>query len=125
MAHQEDITGPGHLERAARLGRGFTEFLLTLAVTLLGLLCVTFVIGRVLPIDPVLSILGERATQAQVETARAALGLDKPLIVQFAIYVRDAFTGDFGTIAPHRPAGRSTTSVASFPRRSSSPRSAR
>ena len=96
MAHQEDITGPGHLERAARLGRGFAGFLLTLAVTLLGLLCVTFVIGRVLPIDPVLAILGERATQAQVDAARLALGLDRPLIVQFAIYVRDAVTGDFG-----------------------------
>ena len=43
-----------------------------------------------------LSILGERATQAQVEAARAALGLDRPLVVQFAIYVRDALTGDFG-----------------------------
>ncbi|MFO1208429.1 MAG: ABC transporter permease [Amaricoccus sp.] len=96
MAHQEDITGPGHLERVARLGRGVAGFLVTLAVTLLGLLAVTFVIARVIPTDPVLSILGERATQAQVEAARAALGLDRPLVVQFAIYVRDALTGDFG-----------------------------
>ncbi|MFO1143730.1 MAG: ABC transporter permease [Amaricoccus sp.] len=96
MAHQEDVTGPGHLERVAYLGRGLLSFLLTLAVTLLGLLAITFVIGRVIPTDPVLSILGERATQAQVEAARAALGLDRPLLVQFAIYVRDALTGDFG-----------------------------
>src|SRR6188472_4118751 len=96
MAHQEDITGPGHLERAARLGRGVASFLVTLAVTLLGLLAVTFVIGRVIPADPVLSILGERATQAQVDAARAMLGLDRPLVVQFAIYIRDALTGDFG-----------------------------
>ena len=70
MAHQEDITGPGHLERAARAARGIAGFLATLAVTLLGLLAVTFVIGRVMPIDPVLAIIGERATQAQYEAAQ-------------------------------------------------------
>ena len=92
MAHQEDITGPGHLERATRVGRGVLDFLLTLAVTLLGLLAVTFVIGRVMPIDPVLSIIGERATQAQYDAAKEALGLNNPLWMQFAIYVRDAMT---------------------------------
>jgi peptide/nickel transport system permease protein len=97
MAHQEDITGPGHLERATRAARGFVGLVLTLAATLLGLLAVTFVIGRVIPIDPVLAIIGERATQAQYEAAREALGLNDPIWVQFAIYVRDAATGDFGT----------------------------
>jgi peptide/nickel transport system permease protein len=38
----------------------------------------------------------KRQTKAQVEAARAALGLDRPLAIQFAIYVRDAVTGDFG-----------------------------
>ena len=37
----------------------------TVAATLLGLLLVTFMIGRVMPIDPVLAVIGERATQAQ------------------------------------------------------------
>jgi peptide/nickel transport system permease protein len=97
MAHQEDITGPGHLERATGAARGVAGFLVTLAVTLLGLLAVTFVIGRVMPIDPVLAIIGERATQEQYEAARRALGLDDPLWMQFAIYVRDAATGNFGT----------------------------
>jgi peptide/nickel transport system permease protein len=96
MAHQEDISGPGHLERAARVARGLAGLVLTLAATLLGLLAVTFVIGRVIPIDPVLAIIGERATQAQYEAAREALGLNEPIWVQFAIYVRDAATGDFG-----------------------------
>jgi peptide/nickel transport system permease protein len=71
--------------------------LLSLAATLLGLLLVTFFIGRVVPIDPVLAVVGERASAAQYETARAALGLDQPIWTQFAIYVRDAVTGDFGT----------------------------
>ncbi|WP_445941985.1 ABC transporter permease [Pseudotabrizicola sp. L79] len=71
--------------------------LVTLAITLLGLLLVTFFIGRVVPIDPVLSIVGERATAAQYEAARQALGLDEPLWKQFAIYVFDAMQGDLGT----------------------------
>ncbi|SOC04997.1 peptide/nickel transport system permease protein [Rhodobacter sp. JA431] len=71
--------------------------IVTLAITVLGLLLVTFVIGRVVPIDPVLSIVGERATQEQYEAARQALGLDAPLWQQFYIYVRDALHGDLGT----------------------------
>ncbi len=70
--------------------------LVTLAITLLGLLVVTFFIGRVVPIDPVLSIVGERATAAQYEAARLALGLDEPLWWQFLIYVGDAIQGDLG-----------------------------
>lgn len=71
--------------------------LITLAITLLGLLLVTFFIGRVVPIDPVLSIVGERATAAQYEAARVALGLDEPLWKQFVFYVVDALQGDLGT----------------------------
>ena len=71
--------------------------LLTLAITLLGLLLVTFIIARVVPTDPVLSIVGERATQAQMDAIRVRLGLDLPLWQQFLIYVRDAVQGDLGT----------------------------
>jgi len=70
--------------------------LVTVAVTLLGLLFVTFMIGRVMPIDPVLAVIGERATQAQYDAVYRDLGLDKPLLVQFAIYVGDVVQGDFG-----------------------------
>ena len=68
----------------------------TVAITLLGLLFVTFMIGRVMPIDPVLAVIGERATQQQYNETFIALGLDKPLIVQFGIYVGDVLQGDFG-----------------------------
>lgn len=69
----------------------------TLAITLFGLLLVTFIIGRVVPIDPVLSVVGERATPEQYEAARQALGLDEPLWKQFAIYLGNALQGDLGT----------------------------
>jgi peptide/nickel transport system permease protein len=66
------------------------------AVTLLGLLAVTFFIGRVVPIDPVLAIVGDRAPPQVYERARLELGLDLPLIQQFWIYCKKALTGDFG-----------------------------
>ncbi|MEI4232408.1 ABC transporter permease [Roseovarius sp. D22-M7] len=71
--------------------------LLTVAATLLGLLLVTFLIGRVMPIDPVLAVIGERATQEQYEQTYRDLGLDQPLLVQFFIYVSDVVRGDLGT----------------------------
>ena len=60
-------------------------------VTFIGLLAVTFVISRVVPIDPVTSILGNRASQAQIDDAREALGLNDPTYMQFGIYLRDIF----------------------------------
>ncbi len=68
----------------------------TIAVTILGLLFVTFMIGRVMPIDPVLAVIGERATQEQYDQTFRDLGLDQPLLVQFGIYVNDVLHGDLG-----------------------------
>jgi peptide/nickel transport system permease protein len=53
-------------------------------------------IGRVMPIDPVLAVVGERASQAQYDAVYQELGLDKPLLVQFGIYITDVLQGDFG-----------------------------
>jgi peptide/nickel transport system permease protein len=72
------------------------QFIAVLATTLLGLVAVTFFIGRVVPIDPVLAIVGDRAPAHVYERARQELGLDRPLIEQFVIYVKKAATGDFG-----------------------------
>ncbi len=65
-------------------------------VTMLGLTFVTFIIGRVMPIDPVISIVGERASRETYEAAYQAMGLDKPILVQFAYYIWDVLHGDFG-----------------------------
>lgn len=79
-----------------RVGWGIARFLLTLAVTLLGLLAVTFIIGRVVPIDPVLAIVGDRAPQRVYLRVREEMGLDLPLIQQFWLYCSKVFAGDFG-----------------------------
>lgn len=68
----------------------------TIAITMLGLLFVTFIIGRVMPIDPVLAIVGERASQSTYDAVYQQLGLDKPLLVQFGYYLWDVLHGDFG-----------------------------
>lgn len=73
------------------------RFLGMVAATLLGLLAVTFFIGRVVPIDPVLAVVGDRAPPQVYARVRQELGLDLPLIQQFWIYCRKAITGDFGT----------------------------
>lgn len=82
--------------RAMRRTRQIGGVFLSLLLTMLGLLLVTFIIGRVMPIDPVLKVVGERATPAQYEAARQAMGLDQPLIVQFLRYIGDVLQGDFG-----------------------------
>lgn len=68
----------------------------TVAATMLGLLFVTFIIGRVMPIDPVLAVVGERASAETYRQTYEALGLDQPLLVQFAYYIGEVLQGDFG-----------------------------
>ena len=70
--------------------------LATIALTFFGLLLVTFLIARVVPIDPVLAIVGDRATEEVYEQARKDMGLDRPLYEQFGIYVGDVLQGDLG-----------------------------
>jgi peptide/nickel transport system permease protein len=72
------------------------QFVLVLATTLLGLVAVTFFIGRIVPIDPVLAIVGDRAPPQVYARVRQELGLDLPMIQQFWIYLKKAATGDFG-----------------------------
>ena len=84
--------------------RAVLWFLATVALTFLGLLAITFVIGRVVPIDPVLAVVGDRAPRAVYEAARASMGIDDPLPVQFARYVGDVLRGDLGTsVTTQRP----------------------
>ena len=85
------------LSRSARLPAAVGSFVVVVALTLLGLLAVTFFIGRVIPIDPVLAIVGDRAPEHVVQRVREELGLNRPLYEQFALYVSKAVQGDFGT----------------------------
>jgi len=65
-------------------------------ITLFGLILVTFLIGRVMPIDPVIAIAGDHAPPDVMERVRLELGLDRPLLVQFWIYLSNLAHGDLG-----------------------------
>lgn len=65
-------------------------------VTLFGLILVTFLIGRVMPIDPVIAIVGDHAPPDVIARVRTELGLDRSLPVQFGIFLARLAHGDLG-----------------------------
>lgn len=73
-----------------------TKLVISVGFTFFGLLLVTFLIARVVPQDPVLAVVGDRASQSTYDKAFIELGLDKPLWQQFWIYLKNVFSGDFG-----------------------------
>ena len=83
--------------RAYATLRSAAGFVVIVATTYLGLLAVTFFIGRVVPIDPVLAIVGDRAPAHVVERVRQEMGLNLPYYQQFLLYVKGVLQGDFGT----------------------------
>src|SRR5207244_12962731 len=62
-----------------------------------GVSLVTFVLIRVLPGDPVRTIMPATATPADIQAARERLGLDRPIVVQYGIWLKDVLHGDLGT----------------------------
>jgi len=63
---------------------------------LFGVLVVTFVLARSIPGEPCKAILGEKSTREVCERFTREKGLDKPIPVQFAVYMKDLARGDFG-----------------------------
>jgi len=68
----------------------------SLLVTVLGLTAVTFSIGRFIPIDPVLAIVGDHASKSTYDRVRLEIGLDRSVPEQYVIYVKKVLSGDFG-----------------------------
>ena len=95
--------GSGQVADRRKAGRQFARtvsrvvsFFLTLAVTFVGLTAITFFISRLTNIDPVLAVTGDRVNQATYDKVFLELGLDKPPIFQYFIYLRRLLSGDFG-----------------------------
>ena len=98
VAHRAPASGPLPAGRRLRQGlRAGARLLLALVLTYLGLLAVTFFIGRVIPVDPVLAIVGDHAPEHVVARVREEMGLNKPLYIQFGMYLHKVAHGDFGT----------------------------
>ena len=65
-------------------------------VVLIGVVTITFILTRSMPVDPALLYAGSRATDEQIIAARASLGLDQPMIVQYGRYLGNLAKGDLG-----------------------------
>jgi peptide/nickel transport system permease protein len=63
---------------------------------LFGLLVLTFVLVRIVPNDPAAALAGQNATPQQVAEIRTKYGFDRPLVVQFVVYLQQVVQGDFG-----------------------------
>jgi ABC-type dipeptide/oligopeptide/nickel transport system permease component len=70
--------------------------LLAAIPTLLAVLTLVFVIVRIVPGDPAIAILGDRATPDAVAALRTRLGLDQPIWKQYVDFLGQSLSGDFG-----------------------------
>lgn len=70
--------------------------LLMVTTTLFGLLVLTFVIGQMVPADPVIAAIGDQADQATYDRVYQEMGLDQPIYVRFVDYVLRIVQLDFG-----------------------------
>ena len=77
--------------------RVLSSIAVTLLLTFIGLTAVTFTIGRVMPADPVLAVIGDRAPQAAYDRVYKEMGLDQPIYKQYYRYLGELSRGDLGT----------------------------
>jgi peptide/nickel transport system permease protein len=78
------------------VGRYAIKRFLTIVPVLLGVSLIVFSFTHLIPGDPAVAMLGERATPQRVAEVRAQLGLDRPLYTQYFIYVGKILHGDLG-----------------------------
>lgn len=76
--------------------KSFSAMLSSVILTLFGLTVLTFLIGRVMPVDPVIAAVGDNAPEDVIQRVRAEMGLDQPIPVQFLHYLSQLLHGDFG-----------------------------
>lgn len=82
--------------------------MIMLIFVIIGISFITFIVARIVPSDPAASYLGPHPQPEQVEMIRIKLGLDKPVIVQYGIYMLDLLHGDMGkSIRTHQPVAKS------------------
>jgi peptide/nickel transport system permease protein len=95
-AGSETVARGNSRRLVAAIAARIATFFATLAITFVGLTAVTFFISRLTKIDPVLTVVGDKATKEAYDLAYHSLGLDQPLPVQYLIYLKRLLTGDFG-----------------------------
>ncbi|WP_454753868.1 ABC transporter permease [Cupriavidus necator] len=64
---------------------------------IIGIVFVSFMLVKTIPGDPAVLMLGPTATPDAIASLRESMGLDKPLPVQFGLYLKNLAKGDMGT----------------------------
>ena len=77
--------------------QSFLRRLLESVVILIGVALLIFIMLRVIPGNPIETMMGEHASQSTIDRMTAELGLDQPIHIQFFRYITGALRGDFGT----------------------------
>src|SRR5436309_15268266 len=80
--------------------------------TVLVLLTMVFLLMRVAPGNPIQAALGGHVPQQEIERRSAAAGYDRPILTQYADYLKDIATLNLGTtLTDHREVGCTSTST--------------
>jgi peptide/nickel transport system permease protein len=87
--------GPGNNETTS-VTQYVVRRLIQLIFVLIGVSLVVFLTMHILPGDVATLLLGDRATNQQLESLRRQLGLDQPIYVQYLRFAVGALEGDFG-----------------------------
>lgn len=78
------------------MGNYIIKRLLLAIPTIFGVIFIVMLTIELVPGDPAELMLGEHATQEAVQSVRSALGLDKPLLIRYVIYIKNLSKGDMG-----------------------------
>ncbi len=70
--------------------------LLTIIPVIFLAITIVFFVSHLVPGDPARLIVGEYATEEQVAQVRKEYNLDKPVLIQYLLYLKDSITGNFG-----------------------------
>ena len=87
-----------------RMGRYLLRRLLLAVPVVFGVMTLVFLLMHLIPGDPVEIMLGESAAQSDLQQLRHQLGLDRPLLDQYRLFLVEAIQGDLGeSIHLHQP----------------------
>lgn len=84
------------LLRSDRMGKYVAKRIFQVIPTLFFVILTIFLLMKLIPGDPAMVLLGPQARTEDIVRFKQQLGLDKPVPIQFLIYLKRAITGDLG-----------------------------
>jgi peptide/nickel transport system permease protein len=87
----------GEFPRAMQKLEFFLRRIVTSLLVLIGVSIITFFLARVVPSNPAALYIGPKARQEDIDRVTKQLGLDRPLPVQYIVYMQELLHGDLGT----------------------------